>query len=245
MIQKQNYQFTPDNIKIFYNIEQCNSLINECINSNYTQLIIRTIEKQLNKNEIFNYIQEQGPIVEIDLKYYYLKLRECELISPEIKKVYDEIKSKFTDAFINGKTLILNFDDCSDGSYDKLFDPVLLNYTGIMFTPKMWRPQTFKEGDNFLEHTHGNEDIKLKTNFKFVVYTKFLIKDINVNEEQMVNIIERHFRKDFPLEYMKIFVLVEEKKVVVEEKNLRSLWKKNLKKIQKKRVQQNRKRNKI
>jgi len=132
MIQKQNYQFTPDNIKIFYNIEQCNSLINECINSNYTPLIIRTIEKQLNKNEIFNYIQEQGPIVEIDLKYYYLKLRECELISPEIKKVYDEIKSKFTDAFINGKTLILNFDDCSDGSYDKLFDPVLLNYTGIL-----------------------------------------------------------------------------------------------------------------
>jgi hypothetical protein len=219
MIQKQSYQFTPDNIKIFYNVEQYNSLINECIKSNYTPLLIRTIEKQINKNEIFNYIQEQGPIVEIDLKHYYLKLRECELISPGIKKVYDEIKNKFIDAFVNGKTLILNFDDCSDGSYDKLFDPSIVElYGNYMFTPKMWRPQTFKEGDNFLEHTHGNEEIKLNPNFKFVVYSRYLIEDINANEEQLVNIIERHFGKDFPLKYMKIFVLAEEKKVVVEEK---------------------------
>ena len=219
MIQKQIYQFTPDNIKIFYNVEQYNSLINECINSNYTPLLVRTIEKQINKNEIFNYIQEQGPIVEIDLKYYYLKLRECELISPGIKKVYDEIKSKFTDAFVNGKTLILNFDDCSEASYDKLYDPSIVElYGNYMFTPKMWRPQTFKEGDNFLEHTHGNEEIKLNPNFKFVVYSRFLIEDTNANEEQLVNIIERHFGKDFPLKYMKIFVLAEEKKVVVEEK---------------------------
>jgi len=219
MIQKQSYQFTPENIKIFYNVEQYNSLINECIKSNYTPLLIRTIEKQINKNEIFNYIQEQGPIVEIDLKYYYLKLRECELISPGIKKEYDEIKSKFTDAFVNGKTLILNFDDCSDSSYDKLFDPSIVElYGNYMFTPKMWRPQTFKEGDNFLEHTRGNDDIKLNPNFKFVVYSRFLIEDINANEEQLVNIIERHFGKDFPLKYMKIFVLAQEKKVVVEEK---------------------------
>ena len=47
--------------------------------------------------------------MEIDLKYYYLKLRECELISPKIKAVYDEIKNIFTDAFVNGKLLILNF----------------------------------------------------------------------------------------------------------------------------------------
>ena len=87
-----------------------------------------------------------------------------------------------------------------------------------MFTPKMWRPQTFKEGDNFLEHTHGNEEIKLNPNFKFVVYSRFLIEDTNANEEQLVNVIERHFGKDFPLKYMKIFVLAEEKKVVVEEK---------------------------
>jgi hypothetical protein len=217
MLQKQSYQFTPDNIKIFYEVEQYNSLINESINSNYTPLLIRTIEKQINKNELFSYLQ--GPIVEIDLKYYYLKLRECELISPEIKKVYSEIKSKFTDAFVNGKLLILNFDDCSNGNYDKLFNPSIVElYGNYMFTPKMWRPQSFKEGNNFLEHTHGNEDIVLHPNFKFIVYSKFLIEDVNANEEQLVNIIEKQFGKDFPLKYMKIFVLAEQKKVVEEEK---------------------------
>jgi len=77
------------------------------------------------------------------------------------------------------------------------------------------------------------------------LFIKFLIKDINVNEEQMVNIIERHFRKDFPLEYMKIFVLAEEKKVVVEEKKPEEPVEEEPKEDSKKRVQQNRKRNKI
>ena len=30
-----------------------------------------------------------------------------------------------------------------------------------MFTPKMWRPQNFKEGEHFLEHVHRNDKIKL------------------------------------------------------------------------------------
>ena len=217
MLQKQSYQFTPNNIKIFYDVEQYNSLINDCIKNNYTPLLLRTIEKQINKNELFNYLQ--GPIVEIDLKYYYLKLRECELISPEIKKVYDEIRNKFTDAFVNGKLLVLNFDDCSNGRYNKLFNPSIVElYGNYMFTPKMWRPQSFKEGNNFLEHTHGNEDIALNPNFKFIVYSKFLIEDVEANEEQLVNIIERQFGKDFPLKYMKVFVLAEQKKVEEEKK---------------------------
>ena len=217
MMLKQKYQFTKNNIKFIYNADEFNSNIDECIKNNYTPLLIRTIDKQINKNELFNYLQ--GPIVEIDLKYYYLKLRECELISPEIKKVYDEIRSKFTDAFVNGKLLILNFDDCSNGVYTKLFNPSIVElYGNYMFTPKMWRPQSFKEGENFLEHTHGNQEIVLNPNFKFIVYSKFLIEDIEANEEQLVDIIERHFGKDFPLKYMKVFVLAEQKKVEEEKK---------------------------
>ena len=216
MLQKQSYQFTPNNIKIFYDVEQYNSLINDCINSNYTPLLIRTIEKQINKNELFNYLQE--PKVEIDLKYYYLKLRQCELNSPEIKKVYEEIKSKFIDAFSNGKLLILNFDDCSEGNYDKLFNPSIVElYGNYMFTPKMWKPQSFREGEHFLEHVHRNINIKLSPDFKFIVYSRFLIEDTEANEEQLVNIIERYFGKDFPLKYMKIFVLAEEKKIEEEQ----------------------------
>ena len=217
MMLKQKYQFTKDHIKFIYNVEDFNSNIEETIKNNYTPLIIRTIDRQINKNELFNYLQD--PKVEIDLKAYYLKLRHCELISPQIKSVYEEIKSKFTDAFSNGKLLILNFDDCSEGNYDKLYNPSIAElYGNYMFTPKMWRPQNFREGEHFLEHVHRNENIKLHPNFKFIVYSRFLIEDINANEEQLVDIIKRYFEKDFPLKYMKIFILAEEKKVEEEPK---------------------------
>jgi hypothetical protein len=174
MMLKQKYQFTKDHIKFIYNVEDFNSNIEETIKNNYTPLIIRTIDRQINKSELFNYLQD--PKVEIDLKAYYLKLRQCELISPQIKSVYEEIKSKFTDAFSNGKLLILNFDDCSEGNYDKLYNPSIAElYGNYMFTPKMWRPQNFREGEHFLEHVHRNENIKLHPNFKFIVYSRFLI----------------------------------------------------------------------
>ena len=217
MMLKQKYQFNKNNIKFIYNFDDLNANITQCIKDNYTPLIIRTIEKQINKNDLYNYLNE--PKVEIDLKNYYLQLRQCDPNTPKIKKVYDEIKAKFTEAFSEGKILILNFDDCTEGNYDKLFNPSIKElYGNYMFTPKMWRPQNFKEGEHFLEHVHRNENIKLNGNFKFMVYSRFLIEDINANEEQLVDVIKKYFEKDFPLKFMKIFILAEEKKVKEEPK---------------------------
>ena len=217
MMLKQKYQFNKNNIKFIYNFDDLNANITQCIKDNYTPLIIRTIEKQINKNDLYNYLNE--PKVEIDLKNYYLQLRQCDPNTPKIKKVYDEIKAKFTEAFSEGKILILNFDDCTKGNYDKLFNPSIKElYGNYMFTPKMWRPQNFKEGEHFLEHVHRNENIKLNGNFKFIVYSRFLIEDINANEEQLVDVIKKYFEKDFPLKFMKIFILAEEKKVKEEPK---------------------------
>ena len=217
MMLKQKYQFNKNNIKFIYNFDDLNANITQCIKDNYTPLIIRTIEKQINKNDLYNYLNE--PKVEIDLKNYYMQLRQCDPNTPKIKKVYDEIKAKFTEAFSEGKILILNFDDCTEGNYDKLFNPSIKElYGNYMFTPKMWRPQNFKEGEHFLEHVHRNENIKLNGNFKFIVYSRFLIEDINANEEQLVDVIKKYFEKDFPLKFMKIFILAEEKKVKEEPK---------------------------
>ena len=217
MMLKQKYQFNKNNIKFIYNFDDLNANITQCIKDNYTPLIIRTIEKQINKNDLYNYLNE--PKVEIDLKNYYLQLRQCDPNTPKIKKVYDEIKAKFTEAFSEGKILILNFDDCTEGNYDKLFNPSIKElYGNYMFTPKMWQPQNFKEGEHFLEHVHRNENIKLNGNFKFIVYSRFLIEDINANEEQLVDVIKKYFEKDFPLKFMKIFILAEEKKVKEEPK---------------------------
>ena len=217
MMLKQKYQFNKNNIKFIYNFDDLNANITQCIKDNYTPLIIRTIEKQINKNDLYNYLNEAK--VEIDLKNYYLQLRQCDPNTPKIKKVYDEIKAKFTEAFSEGKILILNFDDCTEGNYDKLFNPSIKElYGNYMFTPKMWRPQNFKEGEHFLEHVHRNENIKLNGKFKFIVYSRFLIEDINANEEQLVDVIKKYFEKDFPLKFMKIFILAEEKKVKEEPK---------------------------
>ena len=217
MMLKQKYQFNKNNIKFIYNFDDLNANITQCIKDNYTPLIIRTIEKQINKNDLYNYLNV--PKVEIDLKNYYMQLRQCDPNTPKIKKVYDEIKAKFTEAFSEGKILILNFDDCTEGNYDKLFNPSIKElYGNYMFTPKMWRPQNFKEGEHFLEHVHRNENIKLNGNFKFIVYSRFLIEDINANEEQLVDVIKKYFEKDFPLKFMKIFILAEEKKVKEEPK---------------------------
>ena len=217
MMLKQKYQFNKNNIKFIYNFDDLNANITQCIKDNYTPLIIRTIEKQINKNDLYNYLNEAK--VEIDLKNYYLQLRQCDPNTPKIKKVYDEIKAKFTEAFSEGKILILNFDDCTEGNYDKLFNPSIKElYGNYMFTSKMWRPQNFKEGEHFLEHVHRNENIKLNGNFKFIVYSRFLIEDINANEEQLVDVIKKYFEKDFPLKFMKIFILAEEKKVKEEPK---------------------------
>ena len=217
MMLKQKYQFNKNNIKFIYNFDDLNANITQCIKDNYTPLIIRTIEKQINKNDLYNYLNV--PKVEIDLKNYYLQLRQCDPNTPKIKKVYDEIKAKFTEAFSEGKILILNFDDCTEGNYDKLFNPSIKElYGNYMFTPKMWRPQNFKEGEHFLEHVHRNENIKLNGNFKFIVYSRFLIEDINANEEQLVDVIKKYFEKDFPLKFMKIFILAEEKKAKEEPK---------------------------
>jgi hypothetical protein len=213
-------QFTEKNIKFVYEKEELCSLIKETINNNLTPLIIRTVEKRIDKNDLFNSISND--YVEIDLKYYYLKLRKCELVSAQIKEVYNEIKEKFMDAFTNGKLLILNFDDCQE-VYNNLFNPSIKEiYGNYMFNPLMWTPKTFFEGENFLSHVHGNKDLKLNENFKFIVYSRFLIEDVNANEENIKQIVENNFGKDFPLQFVNCFILAkkhkEEEPVKEEEK---------------------------
>ena len=205
ILLKNRIQFTEKNIKIVYGNDEIISLMDDCIKNNMTPLLVRTIERMVNKSEIFSYLPYEH--VEIDLKYYYIKLREYSIDSPEINTVYDEIKKKFIDAMTNGKFLILNFDDCQI-QYDELFDPDLKEiYGNFMFTPLMWQPQKFAEPANFSAHVHGRRDLKYNPNFKFIVYSKYLISDITANEKQLKTIIEKKFGKCFPLKYMNVYVL--------------------------------------
>ena len=157
------------------------------------------------KEELLSYLPSE--YVEIDLKYYYLKLREFHLDSKEVKLIYEEIQSKFVDAITNGKYLVLNYDDCAV-QYDELFEPDLKEISGnLMFSPYLFTPQTFAEENVFINYAKGRKDIVLNPDFKFVVYSRYLITDVNANQEELKGIIERKFKKCFPLKFMDVFVL--------------------------------------
>lgn len=205
ILKKNKVKFTKDNIKIVFGNDEIISLMDDCIKSNMTPLLVRTVERMVDKEEIFSYLPYEH--VEIDLKYYYIKLREYSIDSPEINTVYDEIKKKFIDAMTNGKFLILNFDDCQI-QYDELFNPDLKEiYGNFMFSPLMWEPLKFAEPSIFSAHVFGRRDLKFNPNFKFIVYSKFLITDVNAKEEELKEIIEKKFGKSFPLKHMNVYVL--------------------------------------
>lgn len=216
VLKMNSKRFTKDNVKIVYGGDEIISLMDDSIKNNMTPLLIRTVERRVDKDEIFSYLPYEH--VEIDLKYYYLELRKYPLDSEEINNVYEEIKSKFIDAMTNGKFLILNYDDCSV-PYEELFEPDLKEITGYsMFNPLMWQPEVFAEPQNFTAHMGRRKELKYNPNFKFIVYSRYLITDVNADEEQLAKIIEKKFGKSFPLKYINIFVLSKPKPVPEPEK---------------------------
>ena len=204
-LSKTKKQFTSNNVKVVYNNDEIISYMADCFNNNMTPLLVRTVERMVGKEELLSYLPSE--YVEIDLKYYYLKLREFHLDSKEVKMIYEEIQAKFVDAMVNGKYLVLNYDDCAV-QYDELFEPDLKEISGnLMFSPFLFTPQTFAEDNVFISYAKGRKDITLNPDFKFVVYSRYLITDVNADQEELKMIIERKFKKSFPLKFMNVFVL--------------------------------------
>ena len=204
-LSKTKKKFTRENVKVVYNNDEIISYMADCFNNNMTPLLIRTVERMVGKEELLSYLPSE--YVEIDLKYYYLKLREFHLDSKEVKSIYEEIQGKFVDAMTNGKYLVLNYDDCAV-QYDELFEPDLKEISGnLMFSPFLFTPQTFAEESVFVSYAKGRKDVMLNPDFKFVVYSRYLITDVNATQEELKDIIERKFKKSFPLKFMDVFVL--------------------------------------
>ena len=53
----------------------------------------------------------------------------------------------------------------------------------------MWTPQIFSKKDCWQSHVKNRPDIKLDYNFKFLVYSKFVI-DSDLPEHDLINVIE-------------------------------------------------------
>jgi hypothetical protein len=122
-------------------------------------------------------------------------------------EIFDDIIKLVVEAMTKGLFLILNFDDCS-GRYTELFDPDIKEFHGkMMLSPFLWTPNLFSQPKCWQSHLNTKKtDLKLDKNFKFIVYSKFLI-DPDMQEHDMINEIEKRFEKCFSLLNVNVIIL--------------------------------------
>jgi hypothetical protein len=141
---------------------------------------------------------------EVDLRLFYKKLRESKLNN---ENVFNELKELVLPCLLEGLYLVLNFDDCSF-KYEELFDPDIKEFYGKkMLSPFMWTPIKFAENcwQSHLNY-YKDSNCKLNKNFKFVVFSKFII-DPDMQEHDMINEIEKRFEKNFSLLNINVIIL--------------------------------------
>jgi hypothetical protein len=154
----------------------------------------------IKKQEIYKLLIKEYK--EIDLRYYYIRLRESLLNNSE---VHEELSKVVVDAMTKGLYLILNFDDCSI-KYEELFDPDIKElYGNTQLSPFMWTPSVFFQTKCWQAHLKKSE-MKLDKNFKFIVYSKYVI-DTNLQEHDLINVIEKRFEKSFSLLNVNVLIL--------------------------------------
>lgn len=126
-------------------------------------------------------------------------LNNIQLIKSELKHIVEECMSK-------GQNMFLNFDDCSI-KFEELFDPDIKEFYGnSMLSPFIWTPQIFSQEKCWHHHLSQNIDLKFDKNFKFIVYSKFVINE-NVKELDIVEVLKKRFGKSLPLFNINILIL--------------------------------------
>ena len=97
-----------------------------------------------------------------------------------------------------GIPLVLNFDDCCL-KYEEVFDPDIKEfYANFQLSPYLWKPEEFKKQKCWQNHFKNNLQYRLHKDFKFLVYSRFVI-DNELQEHDLINVIEKRFEKSFPL----------------------------------------------
>ena len=141
---------------------------------------------------------------EIDLRYFFIKLRENILSNVD---VYVDLKKIVMETMLKGLNLILNFDDCCL-KYEELFDPDIKEFYGNqMLSHSMWKPKFFSQTKCWQAHLKTKTtEAKLDKNFKFLVYSKYVIEP-DLQEHDLINVIEKRFEKCFPLVNMNVLIL--------------------------------------
>ena len=75
-----------------------------------------------------------------------------------------------------------------------------------MLSSFMLTPHLFSQNKCWQNHLSHKTELKYDKNFKFIVYSKFVI-DSNLQEHDLINVIEKRFEKSFPLINMNVLIL--------------------------------------
>jgi hypothetical protein len=141
---------------------------------------------------------------EFDLRHFYIKLRASFLNKSEVT---NEMTNVCSEAMTRGLYLILNFDECAV-KYDELFDPDIKEFYGkYLMSPFMWTPNLFTHPKCWQSHLNTkNTELKLDRNFRFLVYSKFIIEP-DLLEHDLINEIEKRFEKCFSLLHVNVIII--------------------------------------
>ena len=102
--------------------------------------------------------------------------------------------------------MILNYDDCST-KYEDLFDPEIEEFYGSsLLSSHMWTPSFFSQEKVWHDHLIHRQDLKYDKNFRFIVYSKLVI-DVNMNDGELINFIEKRFERCIPLININVLLL--------------------------------------
>jgi len=102
--------------------------------------------------------------------------------------------------------MFLNFDECSI-KFEELFDPDIKEFYGnSMLSPFIWSPQVFFQEKCWHHHLSQNINLKLDKNFRFIVYSKFVIQE-KTKEAELIDILKKRFDKSLPLTNINIIIL--------------------------------------
>lgn len=105
-----------------------------------------------------------------------------------------------------GKHMFLNFDECSI-KFEELFDPDIKEFYGnSMLSPFIWSPLIFSQEKCWHHHLSQNTDLKFDKNFRFLVYSKFVVHE-KTRENELIEILKKRFEKSLPLVNINIIIL--------------------------------------
>lgn len=195
-------RFSIKNISIIRH-ESINEDIESCFRlRNKVPLVIRSSNSIIStKKEIFSFLNKAYE--ELDLRAFYMKLEDK--VNFKKAEIYNEIQSIVINTMLNGKYLVLNFDN-NKVLYNKTYDVNIKEFYGKkMLSSFMFNPELFFSHTCWFNHLN-KEYSRMNKKFRYFLVSKIILES-SQSENDWVNIIEKRFENVLPLDSIHVYIL--------------------------------------